>query len=1451
MRIRINSMSFSIAVTLFVLARASVSQAGDWPMWRCDSGHTAASPHALPNKMHLQWTRRFSPRIPVWDDPLNQDMMPYDRIFEPIVADGRLFLGFNDSDKVVAMDVRDGSELWTFRCDGPVRLAPAAAADAVFFCSDDGYLYCLNARDGTLRWRFHGGPSARKIIGNRRIISSWPARGGPVVQDDTVYFAAGIWPFMGVFIYALDAETGQVQWIHDDTSAEFQKQPHSAPSFAGVAPQGSLTVAGDLLLVPGGRSLPAALNRDTGDLAFFEFGGKGQGGSFVAADDQTAFVHTRVKGTMALELPGGTATKYRLNEPVITQSRLYTASGANEQENGPPTIDAYDRHQNLLWQVEADGTGDLIQAGDRLYAAGATAITAIEIPVDGQPAKIVWSAPVEGSVQRLLAASDRLFAVTEEGGIMAFGRDPSAADSGPAAATESLQVTDRAQAQAARLLSESEQNAGYAVWFGIDDPALLEATVTQSQLHIVAIDKDPAKVARLRERFDAAGLYGDRIAVQVGGPEDFRAPPYVANLIVVRQSLINSVVDPTGLAAVFESVRPYGGRLWIECDSARQQEVLQQIKSQNLPKANCEVTRNAIVVTRVGALPGAADWTHAYGDVANTVKSNDRRVKLPLGILWFGGISNMDILPRHGHGPSQQVVGGRLFIEGMNSLTSLDVYTGRRLWKRSFADLGTYQIYFDETYQDTPLSTQYNQVHIPGANARGTNYVATEQGVYLVIHDRCLLLDAESGETRRQFVLPPLANGESPEWGYVGVYEDLLLAGVGFADYSKRLGYEVKSEGKRGPAWGPDHSGSMELLAFDRETGSVRWRVKARHSFLHNGIVAGGGRVYLLDVLPKRVHDWNLRRGIDTTGDYRLLAVSSESGDIQWQSDDVFGSWLSYSSDQDYLLQAGSAASDRSPDEIGKGMAVYRGRDGELVWKDSTLSYAGPCILHGDSIITNSTSYKASAGAFNLLDGSPEMVRDPVTGEEFAWKFIRTYGCNTAVASENLLTFRSGAAGFYDLANHGGTGNFGGFKSGCSSNLIIANGVLTAPDYTRTCTCGYQNQTSLAMIPMPENELWTYNLFGQRPADAPRHWQRLGVNFAAPGDRLSDDGTLWVNFPPDQGTSPKVEVELTGDIEWYSNHALRITGGELPWVAASGVAGAHKVRIWLTPPAERQSGIVLPVRDSQDDAEESMTGDVSLGSSDLELTEDGGEQTVGLRFQQVPLDQGAKIERVYIQFAVDESNQEPTDLTIWGQAADNAPVFHSETNDISSRENTTAFVSWKPKPWSDKSKPGLDHQTPDLREIVTEIIQRPGWKHGNAMAFIIRGTGKRVATSAEGSQRGFPKLIIETVDQQETVNNETDQSKMDAKPYRVRLVFADPNPGAIPGQRQFDVLIQGELVLSRLDIASETGGGLRAFVTDWHAVSATDHIDLELRSESDLSSVLSGVEIVPGDSPSE
>jgi len=148
-------------VFLAVVLLSGSLEAADWPMWRFDAARSAASPEGLPAKLYLEWERQYTPRTPAWEDPLNRDLMPYDRVFEPVVMGKRLFAGFNDADKMVALDTESGEELWAFYADGPVRFPAVAWEDRLFFVSDDGFLYCLNAADGALEWKFRGGQGAQ------------------------------------------------------------------------------------------------------------------------------------------------------------------------------------------------------------------------------------------------------------------------------------------------------------------------------------------------------------------------------------------------------------------------------------------------------------------------------------------------------------------------------------------------------------------------------------------------------------------------------------------------------------------------------------------------------------------------------------------------------------------------------------------------------------------------------------------------------------------------------------------------------------------------------------------------------------------------------------------------------------------------------------------------------------------------------------------------------------------------------------------------------------------------------------------------------------------------------------------------------------------------------------------------------------------------------------------
>jgi outer membrane protein assembly factor BamB len=405
--------------------------------------------------------------------------------------DGRLIVSFNDADKVVALQTSTGMEAWTAFADAPVRLPPAGGDGNVFFCSDDGYLYCVDVASGQLQWKFCGAPGRQQAIGNRRLISAWPARGGPVVRDQTVYFTASIWPFMGTFIHALDAETGTLRWSNDHTGAQYIKQPHSAPSFAGVAPQGALVATNELLIVPGGRSVPAVFDRNHGSLRYFEInaGGKGSGGSFVAADDRYFYVHTRQKGTRAFHLGDGVKTAFMPNEPVLQNGHAYSAETSAD---GTPIIRAYGKDDKPVWELQADGD---------------------------TPARVEQVLETPAAIERLLAADGKLFAVTLDAKILAYGSpstasatDVTGSNSQPIVMSEpapsAIPLTSRDESVVDEILASCDAQ-GYGLWFGRSNSSTVAVMAKRSRLvQLAIVDPDGDAIDEARRRLDREHLYG-------------------------------------------------------------------------------------------------------------------------------------------------------------------------------------------------------------------------------------------------------------------------------------------------------------------------------------------------------------------------------------------------------------------------------------------------------------------------------------------------------------------------------------------------------------------------------------------------------------------------------------------------------------------------------------------------------------------------------------------------------------------------------------------------------------------------------------------------------------------------------------------------------------------------------------------------------------------------------
>ncbi len=1016
--------------------------AKDWPMWRYDAERSAQTPLQLSEDLHLQWMRELpEPKRAwrhQWDDRGKHD---FDISYTPVVMGDKIFVPSNVTDSVTAYSIDDGAELWRFYTDGPVRLAPAAWNDSVYFTSDDGHLYCVEAETGELEWKFQAGPSDQRLLGNERIINFWAARGGPVIGDGKVYLASGVWPLHGIFIYALDAETGDIEWINDRVSSGYHRLPHGgADGYGGLSPQGYLALSEDHLVVSGGRGPEAYFDPESGETIRIDprAGHKGGGGYAVHAD------------------------------------------GRGKQRN------------------------DMLR--DRVNAL---------------------SGEIEGDVFYKLGAQDRLFVSTEDGRLYCFGPDEVESHTYDHAPEPLEPRTDEWAGIAEDLVDELEDPSGYALMLGSGSGDLLRELIIRTDLHIVVAEPDSDTVRNLRDELAEAGKSGRRAAVIEADPANFAVQPYLFNLVASEDAAAAGITaDAAVLNPLLNKLRPYSGVAWLGGAEAELSSLMEAAETADVDQVSLEEHSDHLLATRGGPLSGAGEWTHQYHDAKNTNLSRDDLARLPLGVLWYGGPNNHNILPRHSGGPRPQVIGGRQVFLGVETIAARCVYTGRELWEREFPGIGHHATNLD-------LEERWERGHgvymtnIPGATYIGSPFVSKSDGIYLRHEEKIHHLDPATGETIEEFSLPGRSIGEIYEgedvddWGTMRVVGDHLITTTEphmFED--QRLG------------WMGSYSGtsSRRIAVLDRYDGEVLWEKEADVGFRHNAIIASDDTLYIIDGLSNNALERIKRRGEEPEDATRIYALELSDGEERWSTDsNVFGTFLLYSDEHDILLEGGSRdLRHRLGDEPTGSTAARRGETGELIWEGGGFTLPG--AVRDEMLIPG-----RPGNARSLLTGETWQREQPHTGRTSSWNYGRRYGCNTLNASEHLLLYRSGYAGYFDLEYDSGTGNFSGFRSGCTANLIAADGVLNALDYTRTCTCSYALQTSLALVHMPEDsniEFWT------RYDGARRNPEGFGLNYGAPGRRVdvAGSGIVWHDQSGPKRRHPS---------------AIEDNGGGLDWVAAS------------------------------------------------------------------------------------------------------------------------------------------------------------------------------------------------------------------------------------------------------------------------------------------------------------
>ncbi|MDY0168421.1 MAG: PQQ-binding-like beta-propeller repeat protein [Thermoguttaceae bacterium] len=1080
----------------------------DWPTFQGDyrrSGTTAENV-AGPLAEAWRYRARHAP-APAWPEPAQEDVtnryrnlravVAYDRACQIVVAGGAVYFGSSADDKVYALQAATGKELWSFFTGGPVRLAPTVADGLVYAGSDDGAVYCLRAVDGQLVWKRHVQEPVACVPGNGRMISLWPVRSSIVVDGGVAYAAAGLFPNEGVYLAAIDAKDGMVQWNRK----------------IEVSTQGYMLASEDRLYVPTGRTTPAMFARADGKfLGSLPDGG----GACVLLDEREvasgpgvrppgmAVADAQSRESVAtfngLRMVVGSSMAYLQSEDSLMaldratylalareakrlaeeQKRLSGAADKPNAEAG--AADRLGAIQARLkeiaaarkacyrWSVPCDCPFAMILAGRTLFLGGEDKVIAVD-PADG---KTIWSTAVSGTVHGLAAADGRLFASTDQGIIHCFQpvEKPETFESAPAPEPAAQPASrpapdavhpadDRHGELAQKILGETGIRQGYCVVLGSGKGRLACELARRSDLQVVAIEPNSEQVAAARHMLDEAGFQGTRATVMQAAFDRLPLPDYCANLVVSGDVLDSGRLPPSA-AEVERILRPNGGMaVLVAADDKADVPAWNTWGEDTLPAWQVESARGWVVASaRREALAGAGEWTHAYADPANTASSGDRLVGSPMRVQWFGRPGPRPMVDRHFRNVPPLCKDGRLFVPGREIVFAVDVYNGTIYWEAEIPD----------------------SLRV-GAFLDSNSMAVDEKYLYLAAADQCVRLSVVDG---RRDVLARIASnagdGTPGQWGYLALAGSLLLGSERSSEAAYR---EITREAELDtmPVWYPNMRVALSnrLFSLDRESGKPQWSYR-NGRIVDTTLTVGGATLCFLEsrnpaAMADRSGRMTMRQLID--GDQMfLVALDVTSGKSRFEQRVDMRNlqqpvYLGFA--EDTLLLSGSTIAGGEHIVASGTAALAQRRGTERVHYYFQAFDAGTGRLRWQRDHDTDLEVRGGHGEFNR---HPTLI-GPIaytwpyayelrTGQRVeGWKFDRRgHGCGAISASAQCLFWRGGNPWMYDLRPGGGPVRLNQVtRPGCFINIIPAGGLVLIPEASSGCTCAYPMQMSIAYAP--------------------------------------------------------------------------------------------------------------------------------------------------------------------------------------------------------------------------------------------------------------------------------------------------------------------------------------------------------------------------------------------------
>ena len=606
-----------------------------------------------------------------------------------------------------------------------------------------------------------------------------------------------------------------------------------------------------------------------------------------------------------------------------------------------------------------------------------------------------------------------------------------------------IKVSDDIKQTAASILEETGITQGICLLVDSGDGVLAHELAQQSQLRIIGLDENHENVRLSRRLLTSAGSYGARVAVHLFDPTNpLPLNGMFANLIYLKpkngHTQLTKEINP-----VANWLRPDGGVAYIQFPSGTDKETMrQQVWFKELQEAainkglKLETGDAGIKLTR-GPLAGSGEWSHQYGNASNAAFGGEKLSGVSntddLEVQWIGRPGPRAQPDRNGRKPAPLSTGGRLFVQGLNRIITLDAYNGTVLWSRELPEIQRFNMPRDSS-----------------------NWAANREYLFAAINGECWKWNAGTGELESRISTPAQsASSASLDWSYLSPHHDRIIGSSVVKDSAFTTFWGGGSAG-----WYDAKNGvvtqkvcSENLFAVDSKNGHLAWLYRDG-LIVNSTITLANDRAWFVEARHPELKSKKKRQlgGSLFWKQQYLTCLDLESGKLLWSKPlkivpGEVALYLAHGSGKLVLVSSGSASYNTY---------TFNDGDGEIVW---TRKIPWPQDHHGGHMarpaIAGGTVY-IRPSALSLVNGKPLKIQMPGGG------------CGTYAASENALFFRSGNVTMWDREK-GKTTSWNRLRPDCWLSTIPAAGLLLSPEGGGGCSCGSWMETSIVFAPKKLN----------------------------------------------------------------------------------------------------------------------------------------------------------------------------------------------------------------------------------------------------------------------------------------------------------------------------------------------------------------------------------------------